>query len=144
MTDESLEVLVVRLEGHLVGLPAEQLGRITAAAGGAGSVWVEVRTGAGMRRIRVDGLEGMTLLSLGQIRRLPPLIQAQKSCGNLWGLAVLDDRIVCLVDPGDLSPDASGGFLQRHAEGPPTREDVTAEPPVRSSRKMTHNRSTSS
>ena len=135
---DSLEVLIVRRDGFLLAFPSEQLARIVTApdtpeaspdsaapdAGNAagpsgearGPVSVEVRMETGTRPVRVDDVEGMTCLDLSQIRTLPPLIQAQKRRPYLWGIALVDDRVVYLVDPAGLSPDAPGEFPDGPAE----------------------------
>jgi chemotaxis signal transduction protein len=59
---------------------------------------LEVKTGTGMTFFEVDRVEGLTRLDLSQVRKLPPLIGSQKSSSSLWGLALIENRIACLVD----------------------------------------------
>jgi len=59
---------------------------------------MEVKTGTGMKFFEVDGVEGLTRLDLSQLRKLPPLIASQKANPSFWGLAVIGNRIACLVD----------------------------------------------
>ncbi len=153
MAPDSLDVLLVRLDDYLLALPAEQIGRIImskectedasfscSSDNGAsnvssgvdkirkGPVTVEIRTRTGTRSIRVDGLEGMITLGLPQIRKLPPLIQAQKHCPYIWGIALVDDQVVNLVDLYELSPGAAGPFFSRLVEEPSTKKVMENHP----------------
>ncbi|MFZ3047658.1 MAG: hypothetical protein WA151_17235 [Desulfatirhabdiaceae bacterium] len=59
---------------------------------------LEVKTGTRMTFFEVDMVEGHTRLDLSQVRKLPPLIGSKKSSSSLWGLALIENRIACLVD----------------------------------------------
>ncbi len=59
---------------------------------------LEVKTGTGMKFFEVDMVEGLTRLDLSQVRKLPPLIASLKANRSFWGLALIGNRIACLVD----------------------------------------------
>jgi chemotaxis signal transduction protein len=66
---------------------------------------LEVKTRTGMKFFEVDRVEGLTRLDLSQIRKLPPLIGSQKANRSFWGLALIGNRIACLVDLETLGTD---------------------------------------
>jgi chemotaxis signal transduction protein len=119
---QTFDVLLFRLGSFLLGAPADQVRRIghgdlarelpdsqaldlkdifpVPDTGGADlpPVFLDV-AGLGHRLVvRVDAAEGVIALDVGQIRRLPPLIDAHKSHPCLSGLAVLEDRMAFLLD----------------------------------------------
>lgn len=116
------EFILFKVADFLFGAPAEQVSRIhngekikreelgrnpidlgkvfhvpkeTAVAR---SCLLEVKTGTGMQFFEVDMVEGLTRLDLSQIRNLPPLIESKKGDRSFWGLALMGNRIACLVD----------------------------------------------
>lgn len=65
--------------------------------------FLEVGGGQGRTFVSVDTAQGIHSLNLSQIRRLPPLIESHKSHPSLWGLALLGDEIVFLMDLDQLT-----------------------------------------
>ena len=61
----------------------------------------------GRTYVPVDSAEGTIALELGQIKQLPPLIDDHKCHPALWGLALLKNGIVFLVDLDRIRPDGS-------------------------------------
>ena len=119
---QSFEFILFKVADFLFGAPAEQITRIhngkkfkqeelgqtpvdlgmafhvpkeTAASR---PCLLEVKTGTGMQFFEVDMVEGLTRLDLSQVRKLPPLIGSQKTNRSFWGLALIGNRIACLVD----------------------------------------------
>jgi len=68
---------------------------------------LEVKSQLGRAYIPVDTAEDTIALNLDQIKKLPPLINFHKSHPALWGLALLENRIVFLVDLDRLSTNDS-------------------------------------
>ena len=119
---QSFEFILFKVADFLFGAPAgqvsrihdgekikrEELGRTPVDMGKAfhvpkeaavgRSCLLEVQTGTGMEFVEVDMVEGLTRLDLSQIRKLPPLIGSQKTIRSFWGLALIGNRIACLVD----------------------------------------------
>ncbi len=48
--------------------------------------------------VHVECLEQLSLVPLTQIFRLPPVMETKKQFQSVWGLALIDDRPVVLVD----------------------------------------------
>ena len=65
---------------------------------------LEVKSQLGQTYIPVDTAEGTVALNLNQIKKLPPLIDFHKGHPALWGLALLDEDIVFLLDLDQLKP----------------------------------------
>lgn len=119
---QSFEFILFKVGGFLFGAPAEQILRIhngdkiTPEEPGhtpidmgkvfhvpeetaiARSCLLEVNTAIGAQFFEVDRVEGLTRVNLSQMRELPPLIGSQKANASFWGLALIGERIACLVD----------------------------------------------
>ena len=119
---QSFEFILFKVADFLFGAPAEQVSRIyngekikreelgrmpmdlgeafhmPKETSAARSCLLEVKTGTGMEFFEVDVVEGLTRLDLSQVRKLPPLIGSQKTNRSFWGLALIENRIACLVD----------------------------------------------
>ena len=119
---QSFEFILFKVADFLFGAPAEQVSRIhnekkikreelgqmpidvgkafhvPKETSVARSCLLEVKTGIGMEFFEVDMVEGLTKLDLSQVRKLPPLVGSQKSNRSFWGLALIENRIACLVD----------------------------------------------
>ena len=66
---------------------------------------LEVKSQFGRTYVPVDTAEGTVALKLNQIKKLPPLIDFHKGHPALWGLALLGENIVFLLDLDQLKPD---------------------------------------
>ena len=123
---QTFEIILFKIADFLFGAPAEQISRIlngektkpeelSPAPVDLGEIFLlqegaavdrscllEVDTRTGLQLFRVDTAEGFTNLNLSQIRKLPPLIASKKMNPSFWGLALLENRIVCLVDLDNL------------------------------------------
>ena len=119
---QSFEFILFQVAGFLFGAPAEQITRIHSwekikpeelgqtpinlgkafqvpqERAAARPCLMEVKIGTGKKFFEVDVVEGITRLDLSQLRKLPPLIASQKANRSFWGLAVIGNRIACLVD----------------------------------------------
>lgn len=126
---QSFEFILFKVADFLFGVPAEQvskvhngekfkrekLGQTTVDLGKTFRVpketavaranLLEVKTGTGLKFFEVDMVEGLTRLDLSQVRKLPPLIASQKENRSFWGLALIGNRIACLVDLETLRAD---------------------------------------
>ena len=68
------------------------------------AILLEVRTKSGPTHVPVDEAEGTISLGLDQIKKLPPLIDLNKSHAALWGIAILKKETAFLVDLSGVSP----------------------------------------
>jgi len=66
---------------------------------------LEIEHPRGQVDVLVDAAEGTINLNVDQIRKLPVLIDIHKSHPALWGLAILDEKIVFLLDLDLLEPE---------------------------------------
>ncbi len=128
MNPKTFDFLLFRVEPHLLGVASEQVTRVRRRNGpqthkerqqvnlreifnltppvqtdGLNTV-LEVRGASGRTDIPVDVAEGTIVLTLDQIKKLPPLIDSHKSHFSFWGLALLDEEIVFLLDLDQLKP----------------------------------------
>jgi hypothetical protein len=121
-SDQSFEFILFKVADFLFGVSAEQvfrihngekikreeLGQMPVDLGKAfhmpkeravtSTCLLEVKTETGMKFFEVDMVEELTRLDLSQVRKLPPLIASQKANRSFWGLALIGNRIACLVD----------------------------------------------
>jgi len=128
MPPETFDFLLFRLGSFLLGMAAEQVIRITRGnmsqinqgsrqvdlrdifqmsphtQTNNSAALLELKTQFGRTYVPVDAAEGTVALNLDQIRKLPPLIDFQKGHSPLWGLALLDENIVFLLDLDQLKP----------------------------------------
>jgi len=128
MHRKTFDFLLFRLEPFLLGVAAEQVIRITRGnmpqidpgsqqvdlrdifqisphtQTNNSTAVLEVKSQFGRTYVPVDRAEGTIALKLDQIKRLPPLIDFHKGHSALWGLALLDENIVFLLDLDQLKP----------------------------------------
>ena len=125
---KTFDFLLFRLGSFLLGVAAEQVIRITRGnmlqinqghqevdlrdifqmsprtqTNNSTAVLV-VKSQFGRTHVPVDTAEGTVALKLDQIKRLPLLIDSHKGHPALWGLALLDENIVFLLDLDQLKP----------------------------------------
>ncbi|OQY46422.1 MAG: hypothetical protein B6240_07305 [Desulfobacteraceae bacterium 4572_87] len=129
MHDKTFDFLLFRLGSFLWGVAAEQvihIGRGSIPPINPGSQQVnlrdvfqispetktndsatviEVKSPLGRTYVPVDTAEGAIALKLDQIKKLPPLINFNKSHAALWGLALLDENIAFLLDLDQIEPE---------------------------------------
>jgi CheW-like domain len=122
MHHKTFEFLLFRLGSFLLGVASEQVIRISRGVMSQinpdsqrvdlrdifqmspdtqtndSTAVLEVKSQLGRTYVPVDSAEGTIALELGQIKKLPPLIDCHKSHTALWGLALLDENIAFLLD----------------------------------------------
>ena len=127
MHRKTFDFLLFRLGSFLLGVAAEQVIRITRGnmpqinpgsrqvdlrdifrmsphtQTNDSNAVLEVKSQFGRTYVPVDTAEGTVALELDQIKKLPPLIDFHKSHPALWGLALLDENIVFLLDLDQLT-----------------------------------------